>query len=149
MNRTINTLDIDTEYILESIQEYTKEVWIDKTDMATELAMVENSKKEDLPLEEMIPKEFHEYLDVFDEQKANKFPISQPWDHQIKINEGFEPKYFKNYSLTPQEQIEMEKFLAKNLEKGYIQPSKSPMAHPFSLWTKRIENSDQLKITNT
>ena len=39
--------------------------------MATELAMVENSKKKDLPLEEIIPKEFHEYLDVFDEQKAN------------------------------------------------------------------------------
>ena len=71
VNRTINTLDINMEYILESIQEYTKGVWINKTNMATELAMVENLKKKDLPLEEMIPKEFHEYLDVFDEQKAN------------------------------------------------------------------------------
>ena len=76
MNRTINTLDIDTEYILESIQEYAEEVWINRTNMATKLAMAENSKKKDLPLEEMIPKEFHEYLDVFDEQKANQFPIS-------------------------------------------------------------------------
>ena len=45
MNRTINTLDIDMEYLLESIQEYTKRVWINKTNMATELAMAENLKK--------------------------------------------------------------------------------------------------------
>ena len=42
MNRTINTLDIDTEYILESVQEYAEEIWINKTNMATELAMAEN-----------------------------------------------------------------------------------------------------------
>ena len=128
---------VNTEHILEWIQEYAKEVWINKTNMATELAMVEHSKKKDLPLEEIIPKEFHEYLDVFDEQKANQFPISWPWDHWIKMKEGFEPKSFKNYSLTPQEQIKMEKFLAKNLEKGYIWPSKSPMASPFFFVDKK------------
>ena len=39
--------------------------------MATELAVVENLKKKVLPLEEMILKEFHKYLDIFNEQKAN------------------------------------------------------------------------------
>ena len=67
MNRTNNTLDIDTKYIPESTQEYAEEVWINKTNMATELAMAENSKKKDLPLEKMIPKEL---LDVFDKKKA-------------------------------------------------------------------------------
>ena len=47
------------------------------------------------------------------------------------MKEGFEPKSFKNYNLTPEEQIELEKFLKENLEKGYIQPSQSPMASPF------------------
>ena len=70
MNRTINVLDTDEEYILETIQEYHQGIWINKTNMATELAMAENLKKT-LPLKEMIPKEFHEYLDIFDEQKAN------------------------------------------------------------------------------
>ena len=32
---------------------------------------------------------------------------------------------------TPEEQIELDKFLKENLEKGYIQPSQSPMASPF------------------
>ena len=71
MNRMINALDIDDEHILKTIQEYHQGVWINKTNMATELAMVENLKKKALPLREMIPKEFHEYLDIFDEQKAN------------------------------------------------------------------------------
>ena len=47
------------------------------------------------------------------------------------MKEEFEPKFFKNYSLTPQEQIKIEKFLAENMEKGYIWPSKSPMDSPF------------------
>ena len=137
MNKMINALNADDEHVLETIQEYHQGVWINKTHMATELAVAENLKKKVLLLEEMIPKEFHEYLDIFDEQKANQFPVSRPWDHQIKMKEGLEPKSFKNYSLTPQEQIEMEKFLKENLEKGYIRPSKSPMASPFFFVDKK------------
>ena len=137
MNRMINILDTNEEYVLETIQEYHQGIWINKTNMATELAMAENLKKKTLPLKEMIPKEFHEYLDIFNEQKANRFPMSRPWDHRIEMKEGFEPKSFKNYSLTPQEQIKMEKFLKENLEKGYIWPSKSPMASPFFFVDKK------------
>ena len=108
MNRIINILEITEEHILESMEEYVETMWINKTNLATKLAMAENLKKTELPVEEMIPKEFHEYLDIFDEQKANWFPMSWPWDHKIEMKEGFEPKSFKNYSLTPQEQIEME-----------------------------------------
>ena len=56
---------------------------------------------------------------------------------ESKLKKGFEPKSFKNYSLTPQEQIEMEIFLAEILEKGYIQFSKSPMASPFFFVNKK------------
>jgi hypothetical protein len=44
------------------------------------------------------------------------------------MKEGFEPKSFKDYNLTPEEQTELDKFLDKNLEKGYIRPSQSPQA---------------------
>ena len=40
--------------------------------------------------------------------------------HKIDMKEGFEPKYFKNYNLTLEEKIELDKFLQENLEKGYI-----------------------------
>ena len=58
------------------MEEYVETMWINKTNLATKLAMAENLKKTELPVEEMIPKEFHEYLDIFDEQKANQFPMS-------------------------------------------------------------------------
>ena len=53
------------------------------------------------------------------------------------MKEEFKPKSFKSYSLTPQEQVEMEKFLAENLENIYIWPSKSPMALLFFFVDKK------------
>jgi Reverse transcriptase (RNA-dependent DNA polymerase)/RNase H-like domain found in reverse transcriptase len=53
------------------------------------------------------------------------------------MKEGFKPKSFKNYNLTLAEQIELDKFLKKNLEKGYIQPSQSPMASLFLFVSKK------------
>ena len=47
------------------------------------------------------------------------------------MKEEFEPKSFKNYNLTPVEQLKLDKFLKENLEKCYIWPSQSPMASPF------------------
>src|ERR1700678_3842129 len=101
-----------------------EEVWINaKTNVATELAAEENKKKEGTPIEKLVPEKYHKYLDIFDEEKANRFPERRSWDHKIEMMEGFEPKSFKSYNLTPEEQIEQDKFKKKNLEKGYIRPS--------------------------
>ena len=97
-----------------------------------------NLKKKVLPLEEQIPKELHNFLDVFSEENAAHFPESRPWDHKIKLEDTFTPKYFKTYNLTPQEPIELDKFSKENLNKGYIQPSQSPMGSSFLLcWQER------------
>jgi Reverse transcriptase (RNA-dependent DNA polymerase) len=102
-----------------------------------ELAIEENSKKLE-KRDKLLPLvEYHEYLDIFSEEKAHRFPESRPWDHKIEMKEGFEPKLFKNYNLTLAEQIELDKFLKKNLEKGYIRPSQSPMASPFFFLSKK------------
>jgi hypothetical protein len=76
-------------------------------------------------------------LDIFSKEKAHRFPELRPWDHKIEMKEGFEPKLFKNYNLTPAEQLELDKFLKENLEKGYIRPSQSPMASPFLFVSKK------------
>ena len=53
------------------------ELWINaKTTTATTIQAEINQQKEDLPLTEQIPKEYHQYLDVFDENKAERFPES-------------------------------------------------------------------------
>ena len=53
------------------------------------------------------------------------------------MKEGFEPKLFKNYNLTPAEQLKLDNFLKEILEKGYIRPSESPMAFPFFFVSKK------------
>jgi hypothetical protein len=113
------------------------DVWIQKTNIATELAIEENSKKIDKTDKQLVPAEYHEYLDIFSKEKAHRFPKSRPWDHKIEMKEGFEPKSFKNYNLTLAEQIELDKFLKENLKKGYIWPSQSPMAFPFFFVSKK------------
>jgi hypothetical protein len=113
------------------------DVWIHKTNITMELPIEENSKKTDKTDEQLVPAEYHEYLDIFSKEKAHCFPESRPWDHKIEMKEGFEPKSFKNYNLTLAEQIELDKLLKENLEKGYIQPSQSPMAFPFFFVSKK------------
>jgi hypothetical protein len=71
------------------------------------------------------------------------------WDHKIDMKEGFEPKSFKNYNLTPEEQKELNKFLDENLEKEFIRPSQSPQASPFFFARRRMEDFDHVKIIGT
>jgi hypothetical protein len=102
-----------------------------------ELAFKENKKKADLLVENLIPEDLHNFLDLFDDNKANQFPESNVWDHKIDMKKGFESKSFKNYNLTLEEQKELDKFLDEILEKGYIQPSQSPQVLPFFFVKKK------------
>jgi hypothetical protein len=134
-NRT--TLPLEKDKLGVFIELLETNVWIHKTNIATELAIEENSRKKDKTDEQLVPAEYHEYLDIFSEEKAHRFPESRPWDHKIKMKEGFEPKLFKNYNLTLAEQLKLDKFLKENLKKGYIWPSQSPMASPFFFVSKK------------
>jgi hypothetical protein len=98
-NRT--TLPLKEDKLGIYIELLETDVWIHKTNIVTELAIEENSKKQDKTDEQLVPAEYHKYLDIFSEEKAHRFPESRPWDHKIKMKEGFEPKSFKNYNLTP------------------------------------------------
>ena len=139
-NRTINQLEEDeTSLLMATLTgQINMDIWINaKTNLAMDLAIEANLKKKEIPVTELVPPEYHEFLDVFDEEKANRFPESRKWDHKIDMKEGFEPKAFKNYNLTPEEQVELDAFLKENLEKGYIRQSESPMASPFFFVKKK------------
>ena len=140
LNSTQQPLDVDELSVLISTitGDADDTTWINsKSTTATRIQAEINKQKKVLPLEEQIPKEFHEFLDVFSEEKAARFPESRTWDHKIELKETFVPKSFKTYNLTPEEQSELDKFLKENLEKGYIRPSQSPMASPFFFVDKK------------
>jgi len=159
MSRTVNKLDT-LEYALEErpetdsletpdnsltisfingeLNEEAKDIWIN-TKVTTSQAFAQRYEEQEPELtnEERIPQEYHEYLDVFNETYATRFPKSRTWDHKIELKPDFEPKAFKSYKLSPEEQERQKEFIEENLKLGYIRPSKSPMASPFFFVSKK------------
>jgi hypothetical protein len=124
-------IENETDLVMNFIAQEQQEIWINtKTSNSIEFHLTHNEKKTNLTLEQQVPTEYHDYLDVFNEKKAGQFPEPRTWDHKIELKDGFQPKSFKSYNLTPEEQKEMDKFIKDNLDKGYIRPSQSPMASP-------------------
>src|ERR1700678_1604843 len=79
---TLNPLDKDDLSTLIGLMDSMEpeEVWINaRTNVATELAVEENEKKEGIPTEKLVPEEYHKYLDIFDEGKVNQFPEERSW----------------------------------------------------------------------
>ena len=113
------------------------EIWINATlSPSQEFAIKQDEGKEKQTIEQIVPPEYHEYLDVFKEE-VEHFPKSRSWDHTIDTKPGFEPQSFKSYNLTPEEREQQEEFIRENLTKGYIRPLKSPMASPFFFISKK------------
>jgi len=141
LNRPINPLSDDKNLVIQMIGDMEQDepnIWINtKLKTSQLLHQTHDEKKKVVPLKEQIPEEYHKFLDVFDEKKADCFPEERVWDHKIKLKDGFVPKSFKNYNFTLIEQFELDKFLKENLEKGHIQPSQSPMASPFFFVNKK------------
>ena len=76
--------------------------------------------------DEMVPKQFHKYLKVFEKKDSERMPMRKAWDHAIDLRERFVPKKGKIYPLSRVEREEVQEFVKDQLRKGYIRPSKSP-----------------------
>ena len=152
LNRTQNIIDEDEQSIISFINSNGdfESVWINvKTNLAMDMAIENNLKKQERTVEDMVPKEYHEFLNVFSEEKAARFPESKEWDHKIDMKEGFEPKSFKNYNLTPEEQVELDNFLKKNWKKVISDCHNHLWHHHSSLSKRKMEKFDPVRIIDT
>jgi hypothetical protein len=68
-NRTTSPLKKDKMEVYIKLLE--TNVWIHKTNIAMELAIEENSKRIEKTDKELVPEEYYEYLDIFNEEKAH------------------------------------------------------------------------------
>lgn len=119
-------------YIGNEMTSAAEEIWINaKFSQSMLMSQKYDEKKTALTAEEIVPKEFHDYLSVFSEKESQRFPKSNQWDHEIVLKEGFKPKPTHVYPMPPIEEEALKKFIDENLSKGYIRKSKSPMASPF------------------
>lgn len=72
--------------------------------------------------------EYHDFLDVFSQTEADKLPPHRDADHRIELGPGKVPPYGPFDSMSQDDLKVLQKFLDKNLEKGFIRPSKSSAA---------------------
>jgi len=87
--------------------------------------------------EEMVPPQFHVYLNVFKKTPSEHLPLRKPWDHAIDLNPDFVPWKSKLYPISPIEQQEVRDFINDQLKKGYIWPTKSPQTSPVFFIPKK------------
>ena len=81
---------------------------------------MEKPKKEEKTVEELVPKEYHQYLKVFSKEESERIPIRKPWDHAIELKEMFKPKKGRLIPLSCEEQEEVSACIDDQLKKGYI-----------------------------
>jgi hypothetical protein len=91
--------------------------------------------------EELIPKEYRCHAKVFSETKSHRLLKHQPWDYIIDLKpDAPETLKMKVYPMPINEQKTLNQFIKENLEKGYIIPSKSPIASPIFFVKKKTSD---------
>src|SRR6201986_3733352 len=84
------------------------------------------AKPAERPVEDMVPKEFHDFLDVFSKKRSERLPEHREWDLPIELEENAELPKGKLYQMSADELKALKEFVDKNLQKGYIRPSSAP-----------------------
>jgi len=86
-----------------------------------------------------VPKEYHDFAQVFDLQKARKLPpLRGEWDFRIDLVKGAPlPPRSRPYRLTPDQMEEASKQLQELEDSGMIEDSTSPIAAPLFFVPKK------------
>lgn len=121
------------------LEDSTEELWCAAGyTYSSQLAAEANQQKKQKTFEEMVPEEYRAYSKVFSEQESERLPEHKPYDHTIDLKlDAPETIRSKVYPMPVNEQEELDKFLAEHLRKGYITPSKLPMASPVFFVKKK------------
>ena len=105
---------------------------------STKLAEKATEQKPKRTFEEIVPEEYRRYAKVFSEYESERLPQHKPYDHAIDLKpDTLETIRSKVYPMPINEQEELDRFLEDNLCKGYIVPSKSPIASPVFFIKKK------------
>ena len=107
----------------------------------TELAEPPNYEQ----LKSITPPEYHSFLPLLCESIVNKLPPHCPYDHCIRLKEGFKPPFGLLYSLARHELEACKKWIPENLDKGFIQASSFPARAPI-LFVKKGDRSLRLVV---
>ena len=92
-----------------------------------------------------VPKEYHDFADVFSKGKADTLPPHRPYDLKIDLEDGAVLPIIPMYSLSQSEMGALREFINEHVRIGFIQPSKSPHGAPI-LFIRKKDRSLRLCV---
>jgi len=111
---------------------------LESVNISTELAIKSGKYQKQRKLEEMVPQEYHGYLDVFEEEEKTKLPPHRPGvDLDIKLEEGQGLPVKKIYALSQDELEELWNYIKQNEERGWIRETYSEGGSPIMFVKKK------------
>jgi hypothetical protein len=91
-------------------------LWLWKATTATQLAAEEAAKKKKQTWDEIVPKHYHRYGHIFQEEASECFPTPRKWDHAINLKEDAPSSIdCRIYPLSPKEKEAQHTFIEENL----------------------------------
>ena len=88
-----------------------------------------------------ILEEYHKFMDVCYNAKANMLAQHRPYDLKINLEGDSVPPLCQIYSMSQAELQTLREFLDDHLSAGFIRPSQSPYGHQFFLPRKGMVHS--------
>jgi len=104
-----------------------------------------SANSDDGPDLSAIPKEYHEFADVFSKKRADHLAEHRPYDLKINIDEGSMPPLGPIYSLSAVELETLRNFIDENIATGFIRPTRSPYGASV-LFVKKKDGSLRLCV---
>ena len=98
--------------------------------------MTENEQKN---LRIKVPKEFHDFLNVFDRKAAEVLSLNRTYDHKIEIDSDEPLPKSQLYPMSQFKLQKMKEYLEKNLRKGFITLSNASYAS-LILFTQKFND---------
>jgi transposase InsO family protein len=95
---------------------------------------IQLSKTEKIPTDPrtLVPPEYHDFLDVFSKQEADKLPPHREGhDHRIELEGKAGHGYAPLYRMSDGELLLVKQYLEEHLQKGFIKPSSSSYSSPI------------------
>src|SRR3979490_1132433 len=112
--------------------------WLDLSATNISARSVKVSPVSSVPVDlENIPKEYHDFADVFSKAKAETLGPHRPYDLKITLEDGTKMPHPPLYSLSTSELEALHTFLNEHLNMGFIRSSMSSHAAPILFICKK------------
>jgi hypothetical protein len=86
---------------------------------------------EEQMLRRIVPKEYHDLINVFSKSASDKLPPHRLYDHKIQLEGDLLMGYSPLYKQTTEELQAVKEYITENLQKEFIKHSSAPFASPI------------------